>query len=379
MLLALCIIKLALLIPGGGGLIQSSTNRRPRLQDVTSPYYLALPAAVKADRIWSNCLADTRPARWYNPLEVLALGATESMCPTYFTPGDELRSGRKKIIHNVGVVGRVKWIDRGGHPYTGIFKGASHGIVRLAHSAEPTTVPPGSIVFNPRPGMGLKFLRNGMDSANLVAMFSVNGQRSWNFFKNDWTTHLPQPLAYLRATLGTLKFATATRNILQVGISDWGKAGEDGKVEHYANAPYRLRFKPAPDVAHRFSDDLQDKCQIENYCELRTIKAGTTLFHVFAADKPKELGGKEQLIGDVILTSHLSTSRWGDNGLLFRHQLPEEDIRLHPEWNKYTPQEGLLSSSSKFPSSPFRTPSCRAGGVRQLVACPLGPNVLGGC
>lgn len=41
--------------------------------------------------------------------------------------------------------------------------------------------------------MGLKFLRDGVDSANLVAMFSVDGQPSWNFFENDWTTIIPTP------------------------------------------------------------------------------------------------------------------------------------------------------------------------------------------
>ena len=41
------------------------------------------------------------------------------------------------------------------------------------------------------PGMGLKFSRDGVHSANLVAMFSVGGQESWNFFKNDFSNHIP--------------------------------------------------------------------------------------------------------------------------------------------------------------------------------------------
>ena len=40
--------------------------------------------------------------------------------------------------------------------------------------------------------MGLKFLRDGVDSANLVAMYSVDGQESWNFFKNDFSNHIPE-------------------------------------------------------------------------------------------------------------------------------------------------------------------------------------------
>ena len=41
---------------------------------------------------------------------------------------------RKKIIHSVGVVGRVEWRDLGGHPYTGIFRGARNGIARFSHA-----------------------------------------------------------------------------------------------------------------------------------------------------------------------------------------------------------------------------------------------------
>ena len=57
------------------------------------------------------------------------------MCPTLRAPGDELPweegwwddGTRYKYIHSVGAVARVQWRDRGGHPYTGIFAGASSG------------------------------------------------------------------------------------------------------------------------------------------------------------------------------------------------------------------------------------------------------------
>ena len=58
---------------------------------------------------------------------------------------------------------------------------------RLSLALEPDTSK-----LNTAPGMGLKFLRDGMDSANLVAMYSVDGQESWNFFKNDFSNHIPR-------------------------------------------------------------------------------------------------------------------------------------------------------------------------------------------
>ena len=43
---------------------------------------------------------------------------------------------------------------------------------------------------NTAPGHGMKFLRDGMASANWFAMFAFDGQTSFNFFKNRWTNIL---------------------------------------------------------------------------------------------------------------------------------------------------------------------------------------------
>jgi len=41
------------------------------------------------------------------------------------------------------------------------------------------------------PGFGLKFLRDGVDSANLVAMYSLAGIKGWNFFEHSFSNHIP--------------------------------------------------------------------------------------------------------------------------------------------------------------------------------------------
>jgi hypothetical protein len=68
--------------------------------------------------------------------------------------------------------------------------------------------------------MGLKFLRNGVPSANLVAMYSVNGQQSWNFFANKFSNHISPASG---AALGAVakKFSSATPYIQVVGLSDF--------------------------------------------------------------------------------------------------------------------------------------------------------------
>jgi len=313
------------------------------LEEVSSPAYLSLSAQEKADRLWSNCQDDSTSAPWFSSLDQGVKLVTEPMCPVFRTPGDELAdqgdgTTRAKVIHTVGAVGRVEWRDLGGHNYSGVFKGAQHGLVRLSLALEPDTEE-----LNTAPGMGLKFLRDGVDSANLVAMYSVDGQESWNFFKNDFSNHIPEISFAKKATLG-LKFATATRNIRQVGISDWGKYGENGVETANPSFPYRLRFHPTGNISF---PDTYVRPTTE---DLVTIPSGSVLYQVFALDAPEKLGGEEKRIADLVLTSEVVTSKWGDQHLFIRHQDMAEDLRLRPEWNKYTPQYSIFLKDPSRPS-----------------------------
>ena len=76
----------------------------------------------------------------------------------------------------------------GDHDYTGIFNGgADYGYVRFSTATPPDTVTP-----NMKPGMGVKLLRDGQDSANFVSMYSVDGQDTLNFFAKQWSNHIPK-------------------------------------------------------------------------------------------------------------------------------------------------------------------------------------------
>jgi len=301
---------------------------------VKGPDYLALSAAEKQNLIWENVVADTSSADWPSSL---ALGTIflESMCPTLKQEGDQLPTSffgdRKKLIHSVGTVAKVKFVSNGNHPYTGIFQGANHGIARLSLAKEPS-----ADELNTAPGIGLKFLRDGVDSANVVAMFGVNGQDSWNFFANDFSNHIAAAEG-LSLTLLANKFATATPYIQQVGLSDWGETGEDGELQSAVRFPYKLRLQPTGDITFNdtyhglFTDDLV------------SIPEGSLLYNVFAWDQPSELGGTEQLIGELVTTSPMVTSVWGDSSLFFRHQDMREDVdKYFPEWAEYTEQVDVL-------------------------------------
>ena len=206
---------------------------------VSGPEYLALPAAEKQAIIWENTLMDSSSNHWPG----LELGEIffESMCITMEQSGDELPKAwtgnyRKKYIHSVGNVGKVEFVAKE-NAYTGIFKGAQYGIIRISFAAEPD-----ENVLNTTPGMGLKFLRDGTESASLVAMYGVDGQASWNIFANDWSNHIAAAEGVALIAIGA-KFATATPYIQQVGLSDFAMVGEDGVAETEINYPYKLIFR----------------------------------------------------------------------------------------------------------------------------------------
>lgn len=187
----------------------------------------------------------------------------EAMDPTFSAPGDTMpknkmwpHSVRTKYIHSVGVHGKVEFQTTAeAHSYTGIFKGADTGIIRLSSAAKPV------VGGQPlAPGLGLKFLRSGKDSANLVAMYSVEGTSGdWNFFSKDFTNHIgPASSAALKALAA--KFATETKYIQQVGLSEMSQTSSStDEIDESKNGkpfPYSLRFEPHEDVKHLFPTDL---------------------------------------------------------------------------------------------------------------------------
>jgi len=119
------------------------------------------------------------------------------MEPSFDKPGDSFQincfgaSARGKWIHSVAQIAKTSWVPKGNHPYTGIFKGgAKYGYVRLS-----SAVDPGTDFSQLTPGMGLKLLTDGQDSANLVSMYSLGGnpKGDTNFFSQDFTNHPPPP------------------------------------------------------------------------------------------------------------------------------------------------------------------------------------------
>jgi hypothetical protein len=245
--------------------------------------YIKMSRQDKSDKIWGKITENSKSGKWHFA-QTLLVGQNE----VFDTAGDEfdckLTGCRNKTIHSQGNVGQIEWVDMGDHPYTGIFKGADAGYVRMS-SAKPVSAKHHSMT----PGMGVKFLRDGVDSANFVAMFSVDGQDTLNFFEHDWSNHIPDVTSLSLIPL-ELRFKTATKYIQTVGLSDMAAYTQDG-VEESPVFPFSLRFEPSGDW--QFPATTYDQTFLEY---LQTIPEGALLFNIYAMDQPAELGGSEQLI-----------------------------------------------------------------------------------
>jgi hypothetical protein len=182
------------------------------------------------------------------------------------------------------------------------------------------------------PGLGLKFLRDGHDSANLVAAPSLEGQPdNWNFLAHSFTTTLvsERPSSFV-SQLVNARFATATKYVQAVGLQDVAARDQHGTRVETPRFPYLLRFQPVVDTTFptKFGGYLQYVDQLAN------IPSDTRLFDVYAQDQPH---ATEHLLGTVHLVGNLRRSKWADERLFFRHQRKEADLAVCPMWKQSLP------------------------------------------
>jgi len=104
------------------------------------------------------------------------------------------------------------------------------------------------------PGFGIKFLRDGVPSANLVAMYGVDGQASWNYFKHDFSNHIPAANA-LDLKFVAAKFKSVQTEVGIIGLRPLAEYTEKG-VSRIDNPvfPFKLVFRPTEEARGLFPD-----------------------------------------------------------------------------------------------------------------------------
>jgi hypothetical protein len=251
------------------------------------PQYEGKTAAQKEQDLWQQVTSNIQSNRWFSTVEFAGI-FVEPMDPTIKWVGDTFQNGwagpRNKYIHTVGNTATVKFVPTANSEgYTGCFTGVDHGIIRLSLAIQPdfTKTSASGADGNFVPGFGLKFLRDGQPSGNLVAMYGVDGQPSWNFFENTFSNHIPDPKGSGQQALAS-KFATATSKTNSVGLSDIATIGQNGQKVSNPKFPFELIFEPDTSVKNRFTSAFQKA----TFDQLETIPAGSTLYTVFAKSSP---------------------------------------------------------------------------------------------
>jgi len=321
--------------------------------DLHSVQWQAMSAADKDATIWSYLSGDTTPGDWYSYIQIGEI-FVESASTTFEYVGDDMpKQGpfdlvtRKKLIHTVGPIAKVEFVSNGNHPYTGLFTGASYGYMRFSPAKKPDPTAEKGLTC----GLSIKWLRDGVPSANAMAMYSLEGQSSFNFFEHDLTNHVPTlgPNAPIALKLLAKKFATASAWPSMVGIADWARFTQDGKLVENVVSPYRLIYHPTTQV-HKMFPSKTDQTLGE---QLAVLQPGTTIYEVFAVDKPY---GTPVSIGVVNLKTSPTSSYFGDRALFFEHSVMEYDFSFHNEWIAGAKQE-LEEQSQKdywvYPDLPW--------------------------
>ena len=282
--------------------------------------YQALSAVCKEELIWKQVLRDERRERFYKGFEFESL-FDQDMNLTYDSVTDTMPVNRLKKTHPVGLTAKIELIPHPDQPYTGCFKGVEHGIMRISDTTATTPEVPKTA-----PGFGLKFLRDGMYSANILAMFAFDGQKSFNFFKNRWVTILREfNNSCARETIGK-HLAGVTDHLGATSVMDVADFDQYGNKEEEPHWPFQLEFEPY-DVfgwEDEYQNDFQD--------QIEPIPINTVMFKVFGFDEPPELGGEERLIGWIVSRSDQLSSFWGDTQLFFQHRRLDDDIKRRPHY-----------------------------------------------
>ena len=194
----------------------------PDTENFDTAEYNAQSAFCKLEQIWAKIKENDQIERWFVGPEFNEL-FDQDMNLTYDSVTDTMPINRVKRTHPRGVSTRVQFIAAPDTPYTGVFRGADFGIMRISETTMTTPEVPKTA-----PGYGLKLLRDGMTSANMLTMFAFDGQPSYNFFKNRWTTILREMSnECARETIGK-KLAEVTDHIGATSVMEMAQYDQYG-------------------------------------------------------------------------------------------------------------------------------------------------------
>ncbi|XP_055331025.1 uncharacterized protein LOC129583293 [Paramacrobiotus metropolitanus] len=315
-------------VGGVAALAEVALGKKPQY-DALPDNFESLTAAKKLDLVWNNVqkgVYSMNSLPQMDPSSTLQLPKVfdpEYLKHAFLHHGEEMLPGRQKLIHSFGSVAKVELVitPEASLKYSGIFQSGGNGIARLSLAAPANDLPG----FDYTPGMALKFYRDGQESANIIAMFSVDGQgKDFNFFAKNFSNFIPNGKSAFQLQLGP-KFEAAIP-LLEAGPKGCARPEDATKLPQYeqaafdsrggapaintVRAPYTLKFVPNPKMAWPGSDHTDLRKQ------LAKIPENSTLYTIVSIP---EKGGNEETLGSIVTKSKFVPSHYADTKMYFRH------------------------------------------------------------
>lgn len=189
----------------------------------------------------------------------------------------------------------------------------------------------GSDRDNVSPGLALKLFVDGRPSANLSALYSLDGQGAeQNIFAHTLTTAVDEA-ASLSGKFSSLLFRRVSRYPRRLAVSDFAAFRQDGTRETKPVAPFQIFFRPLlgaesaakeNSVSGGFREQL-DQAPVD--AKVYEVLAASFSDYGHPPEEILELGNKETdaraaVIGHLTLKSIFLASAYGDDWLFFKHQ-----------------------------------------------------------
>lgn len=226
-----------------------------------------------------------------------------------------------KYLHRRGSIAKVKIVPVS-RKYTGIFEGAECALLRLSLTYKVSGGKPVA------PGLALKVLRDGIPSANVSALVSLNGQgKDHNFFKLPMSNIVPAGSGIGQKLVHKL-FRKVTRYPEELLVEHMASERASGARVKTIVSPRQLFFVPAaklefPSEKHDVREDFARIPAGTKIYELRALPEQYRTFDYdeYTPERAESFAAESEHVADIVTTSEFVSSAFGDDGIFFRHEL----------------------------------------------------------
>ena len=290
------------------------------------------------DKIVEGQIEETTPFMWTKFPNFFTQKANTTFC----IKSDQLPKNRPKTVHTQGLVAHVEWeVADNDLGYTALFdEGSDTVVMRISETNNLFDDSDGLT-----PSIGLKFLIDGQESYNIVAMESFVASGDWNFFDPNLTNRLKpfntdNEAEYIMDQTARKKMVEGNQRPFATSISHIAQMRNDGSTldNEDVKVPYQIYFKAPDNLKGDLTDEQKfdaDGNQIHWIDDvLSRVNEGDVIYEVYAQTEPifpgedPEMDDKLEMIANIRLKSPLIMSKWADENLFFQHRPVGKDRKF---------------------------------------------------